>query len=1590
MQLVISVATPAEDDPDQLAAGGASPVPGEAPLASRSWDVVLDVHKETPIGVLVGAAAGTGGAVVDNLAPAATGASAQAWSSYAEAGPAGQPYVDGRPVDPEATVAQIGLVSGQRIGLTAPTPPDDADWRPAEPGVDWLEIHAVGGPDAGRIWPIGFGTYDIGRAPGSWIRLDSDQTPLQGPELTVDQDGVVWLSGLGQTRLTQTGMTLADETATVRGGRLSLPEPPREEVGSPDPKYRRALEDAAIEYAALMEGHQGARRWPVGMDLAIGDTLLRLARRFDPDAALAPAEDRIGRDFNRPPRLVPPLMQPPVKMPTPPRPPQRRRIPLLMMLMPMVMGLAFVFFFKSYFFLLITLMTPLMLLGNWVADRRSGARQYREDSAEYRRRRMQAEKQVFASINEERLARCAASPDPALVGLIANGPSSRLWERRRTDPDFLVMRLGTVDQPSLMELDDPAREEPNRRYRWTVPDAPVGVSLIERGVVGVAGEPQDTGSIVRWMVAQAATLHSPRDLRLYLLLAPTGMGGPAGQPVERWNWARWLPQARPFAAGSGGPLVTVGNDPETIAHRVGELNQLIKARLEARGSQLGTVLFAEPDVLVVMDGARWLRDVPGVMNILVQGPAVRVFTIGVDALERLLPEECTAVVRADHDGLTLRQRDLPNVTGIRPDDVSPQWCEDVARSLSSLRDVTPDEIAGLPQQVNLLELLRAEPPTADLIAGLWARRPASTTFPLGKGFDGTVAFDLVRDGPHGLIAGTTGSGKSELLQSMVASLAAVNRPDELVFVLVDYKGGSAFHACVNLPHTLGMVTDLDEALALRALESLAAELRRREQMLADAGVKDLLEYRALRARSPRMAPMPRLLLVIDEFATMARETPSFVPGLVSIAQRGRSLGIHLILATQRPAGVVTSDIKANTNLRIALRVTDIGESQDVIDTHDAAHISARTPGRALARLGHRSTMPFQTAYVGSPIAGEEDESAAADKVLPPPQAERLTWGRLGRPVQLADRHDDPAADLSLPGDEAERTDLDALVEAIQEAARQAEVPVQPSPWLPALPPLLLLDDLDRLNREQGVPVFTRDGLTIASFAQADLPAHQRQQTLAFDPSTEGHLFVIGAPRAGRSQVLRTLAGSLARSNSSADVHMYAIDAAGSALSVLTDLPHCGGVVPRADTERLTRLITWLAGELERRHQLLAQHTVADLPELRVKLGREASQAAPAHIFLFVDGWDALATMLSEFDGGALYAVLQEILREGAGAGIHAIMTSERALSAGRVASLSDNKLMLRMTDRSDLGIIGVPANRLPTVIPPGRAWRTQDQVEVQVALLAADPSGQGQALALRAIGLDAAQRDQHLADSRRPRPVAALPSQAAFSDLFGRWPQAERQPLHALLGVGGGDPTPLTVDFSGRAHAFLVGGPSGSGRSNVLATLGISLLATGTKLIVITPRESPLRRLANHQSVHLLSGLRPNVEELRALVAPGGPGGSQTVLLIDDVDLLGPGHPLDPVLREVASVGRDRGLGIAFAGSGEVLTGPAGGWLGEAKRSRQGVLLAPQTSLEGDLLGIRLTHSQMRVPVRPGRGYTTLGAGQGKAQIIAIPHTTLK
>ncbi|MFJ6217297.1 FtsK/SpoIIIE domain-containing protein [Streptomyces sp. NPDC092296] len=1462
-------------------------------------------------------------------------------------------HLGGEPLDPAAPAAGAGLREGAVLGLGGPADQPDrvriGPRPPASVGAR-LELHLVAGPGAGQTWRLGPGSHEIGTDPLCTVRLRGPEVPERGLWLTVGADGSAYWHRTG------------DATGEVRG--CAVTPPPDDAITAATARPQPGTEERPAT-AAAPQPPPGATAWPLDADLAVGAALLRLTAPVEPDAAVTASADGLGVDYNRPPRIAPHLDGERVRLPMPPTPPSRRPFPLLLMVAPMVLGLVMVSVFHSYFYLVFVVFSPLMAVSNWIVGRRGNRKQHEEAARRYRERRRVLEAEVRRAVGRERRVRGVAGPDPATVALTAIGPGSRLWERRRRDPDHLVLRLGTVDQPSVKELDDPARDENHRTVRWNVPEVPIGVEIPDHGVVGVAGAGEPTQALARWLVAQAAVLHSPRDLRIVLLTDPRRAAG--------WAWVRWLPHLRP--AGANGPVVSVGNDPESTANRVSELVAQIQARQRALGSSMGKAMFNDPDVLVIADGARQLRDVPGMVQVLTDGPRVRVFSVCLDDQERLLPEECSTVVLAAGHRLTVRRTGAPDITDVRADLVDPEWCEQLARALAPVRDVSPEHDAGLPQRVRLLDLLGLEPPRAAALLDRWRRRPASTGFVLGTGYDGPLALDLVRDGPHGLVAGTTGSGKSELLQSFVASLAAANRPDELTFVLVDYKGGSAFRECAQLPHTLGMVTDLDAHLVERALESLGAELRRRERLLAEVGAKDHAEYRARRAADPALAPLPRLLLVIDEFATLVREVPDFVPGLIGIAQRGRSLGIHLVLATQRPAGAVTSDIRANTTLRIALRVTDATESQDIIDTSEAVHIPSSTPGRALVRLGHRTAVPFQAAWAGAERPGSAP-AAAEPRVRGPVRAAELSWTGLGRPARLPAAPDEDAAAPSAPAP----TDLQALVAAVREAAAGLDdFTPQPSPWLPALDEQVLLDELPALD---GEPAGGPGGaLPPIPYALEDVPQLQQRRVAAADLAVFGHLYVIGAPRSGRTQVLRTLAGSAARTTSCADVQLYGIDAGGGGLAALETLPHCGAVVSRHDLERLERLLHRLTQELTQRQEACSERSAAGLNELRALL---PARERPAHILLLIDGWDALSGVLDDHDNGRLVDLVTRLLREGAAAGIHVVATSERSLLGGRLAAHNDHKLLLRQGDRNDYQLVGLSPGKVPAAVPAGRGWHALSGTETQVALLAAGAGGQEQAEALRAIGRRAARRDTGVPAERRPFPVAALPRAVDFAEAYEKVEPGLRRPMWGLLGLGGDDAGPVGVDFGGSAAAFAVLGPAGSGRSTALASLAVSLLAGGTSLVVLTPRHSPLRSLARHPQVRVLDDADPSAQQVQAALDEfAGP----RVVVVDDADLLAM-PACDRLLKEIAVSGRDRGLGLLYAGPADALQVAMGGWVTAAKRARRGLLLAPKSLQEGDMIGVRLPVHLIRSAPAAGRGWTTGRAGEAMA--VQVPLTVLR
>jgi S-DNA-T family DNA segregation ATPase FtsK/SpoIIIE len=912
-----------------------------------------------------------------------------------------------------------------------------------------------------------------------------------------------------------------------------------------------------------------------------------------------------------------------------------------------------------------------------------------------------------------------------------------------------------------------------------------------------------------------------------------------------------------------------------------------------------------------------------------------------------LPVECRAIAETTgpvDTRLRVVRPDSTTYDDVVADGVSERWARRFSRALAPLRDATPDDRDGpLPRSVRFLDLVPFDATDPAALESAWRISPRDTRVTLGVGTDGEpFVVDLAADGPHVLVAGTTGAGKSELLKTLVTGLAVGNRPDEMCFVLIDYKGGAAFRDCAELPHTVGLVTDLDGHLTERALRSLGAELRRREAVLASASCTDLDEYVA--GPSPAGEPLPRLILVVDEFATLAEELPDFVGGLVAIAQRGRSLGVHLVLATQRPGGVVSADIRANTSLRIALRVTDASESTDVVDVRDAADIPPDLPGRSVVRVATGAVRSLQAARVSGQATG-----SSAVSVRPAP------WEQVGDAA--------PAVKASAA---VGPTDLTRLVRACRAAADALCAPTVPSPWLPPLPDLVTVADLaGHALPSGGVPL----GLV-------DLPAEQRRAAVSFDLDAGDHLLVVGSPRSGRTTALHCLAAELAKRFEVTDLHLYGLDGSSGGLATMAALPHCGAVVGRDETSRGERLLARLAGELERRQRVLALGGFSSHQEQR--------RAAPIDgrlpwMVLLVDGWEGLVTAYESVDHGRPLDTLLRLVREGAAVGLRVVMTGDRAALTSRAGSAFRDRLVLRLADPADYALAGVSPRQVPNKMPPGRAlvWPAVQEAQLAVLDPAANGAAQGRALAAVATAARASRPVTHLSPALLPMRVEPLPPRVEVEDVEAAAKAASTGQAWALVGVGGDELQPCGVDLDKDGPAFVIAGPAGSGRSTALATMGCWLLGQGRRAAVIAHRRSPLRALDDHPGVLAVLGSDDRGELDRHLA-----GHPDVVVLADDAEILHDTAVERPLLA-LLRADRTGGAAVLLAGSAADMSACFRGLTVEARRARTGLLLGAMTPVDGDLLGVRLPRTEA---APDGRGVLVV---RGRLTPVQVATTSL-
>lgn len=1213
----------------------------------------------------------------------------------------------------------------------------------------------------------------------------------------------------------------------------------------------------------------------IGDTIRLGDSTLVVNCAYEGAAALTPAADGTLL-VNRAPSAVAEASVGEIDYPDDRDSPSSPQIPWLAALLPAALGVALAAIFHAVQYLAFALLSPVMLVGSAAGDRWRWWRGRRRAAARLAQQQTDVNHRCAELLIAETITRRRSHPDPASVLRTASIPDCRVWERRLGQAEFGTVRLGLADQASRLT----ARRGGNSFSAGVVRSVPFTADL-RADSVGLVGPFRVARSCARWLIGQLAVAHSPSDISFVFLVSDAS--------EEAWTWTRWLPHDR-----------SVASSPSEHAATTAALRSLVDTRLTDRGTRT-TTTWSGPWTVLVVDPSGDLADVPGLARLLADGAHAGVSGICVDDRIRRLPASCSTVVTVDDvtgTSLVVRQPAGSVVRGVSADQVTTHWAERVARGLAPLADAGADTSAIIPATCFLFDLLgldRGNLPSA--LIERWRSGMGRPRTAVGRSAHGLVELDLICDGPHVLVAGTTGSGKSELLRSLVAGLSIANGPSDIAFLLIDYKGGATFADCSRLPHTVGVVTDLDAHLTRRVLRSLDAELRRRELLFVQVGARDLDQYR--KAITPH-ASLHRLILIVDEFAALAEELPDFLDGLIDIAQRGRSLGIHLILATQRPGGVISPEIRANAALRVALRVTDPNESSDVVGTTAAAAIDKNRPGRACVRTGS-TVIEMQTGRVA-------DMAQSIQRIR----------------VESLDHWGHPIA--TVPSDLG-RTDLQLLADAAQEATLVTDARLPNPPWLPPLPDTLPIDVVEDTGSPELIPV-----------GMVDLPDTQQQMPLLIDLSRAGPCLVIGGAGSGRTTSLNTAVAAAANRLASESLQVYVIDCAGGGLQALVDLPHCAAVLSRDDFDAIERLI-------ERMTLIAAERRIDHANTLPVDWPDVGAQDSQQRLLLVLDGWEGFVSASEEHDGGRTVDVFLGLLRDATSIGMTVLIAGDRTTLAPRLAGIVSRRFLLRLVDRADYALAGIPPHRVPLRMPPGRAIRSDDHAEVQFAVLGRDPSYAEQCRAV--AGIAAATKPRTIAPVITLRPLPRRVRLAALDPAeLGR----------PTLGVGGDGAEPIRLDLFASPGTFLVAGPPRSGRTTALTVLGKQLESANIEILVVAPARSELAHYAHLAGV-LVCDVDASAYSLT--VAPRG----RRVILIDDAEMFvdtAVGEALTDIMRrsdshQVAVVAaRTDDLAVSYRGL-----------LFEAQRGRTGLILQPAAA-DGELLGVRPRRS--RTSALPGRG----------------------
>ncbi|MFJ8670037.1 type VII secretion protein EccCa [Streptomyces sp. NPDC093600] len=1290
----------------------------------------------------------------------------------------------------------------------------------------------------------------------------------------------------------------------------------------------------------------------------------------------------------RPPRSLPPeVPSEELVLESPPELPRGQQEGILMQLLPMLgMGSSVVFFFMPgahpfmrIMGMLMLVSTVAMLIAQLVRFRKGTQGQIADVRRDYLKYLAQTRRTVRRTARKQRDAQLYLHPSPEqLWSVVAEG--SRVWERRVGDKDFAQVRIGLGAQqlstplvaPDTAPVDElePLCAGAMQQFlavHGSLDGLPMAVSMRAFYHVTVSGEPEAAQAAARGLVAQLVTLHSPDDMMVAVVAARGAQ--------ERWDWTKWLPHTQvPGQVDGAGTKRLFGDD-------LGELEQMIRSRLDGRPrfSRDNQPVLDQPHVVVVLDGGMVPPD-----SLFAAPEGLQGVTI-VEVVSGELDEPrggLSVVVRPGR--LRLESGGGFAYEGV-PDGISLPAAEALARQLAPLRMGGGDDDEPLLANLDFTDLLNLGDAASVDVARTWRPRSVAERLrvPIGVGEDGQpVMLDLKEAaqegmGPHGLCVGATGSGKSELLRTLVLGLAVTHSSETLNFVLADFKGGATFAGMSQMPHVAAVITNLADDLTLvdRMGDAIRGELQRRQELLRSAGnYANIHDYEKARAAGAPLEPLASLVLVIDEFSELLTAKPDFIDMFIQIGRIGRSLGVHLLLASQRLEEGKLRGLDTYLSYRIGLRTFSAAESRTAIGVPDAYHLPS-VPGSGYLKFGTDEMTRFKAAYVSGTYRTGGPRLTAGQLPI-----ERRPALFTASPVPVVYAAPDPAY-LTAQREEEDDALADTVLDVIVRRLEGQGVPAH-QVWLPPLDQAPSLDQLlpglaQTADRGLTATEYTRPGGLTVPLGLIDKPFEQRREVLYRDFSgAAGHMMVVGGPQSGKSTLMRTLISSFALTHTPREVQFYALDFGGGGMVSLADLPHVGGVASRLDPERVRRTVAEVLGVLNRREEFFRSHSIDSIATYRRKRAAgELPGEAWGDVFLVIDGWGGFR---SEYD--MLEPVVSDIAARGLGYGIHVVITAARYMEVR--AALKDQmlgRLELRLGDVMDSEF----DRKVAANVPPGVPGR--GQVPEKLHFMGALPRIDGSSSSVDlSDGTAAFVQAAKSAWTGAPAPaVRLLPRRLPAEQL----PKGFEYPQHGVaIGIDETNLEPVFVDFETDPF-FLIFGESESGKTGLLRLIAKQLCERYTpeqaRIVVGDYRRTMLEAVAPSHLLEyapMASAMQMHMEAINTVMTKRAPKpditpqqlrdrswwtGPQLYVLIDDFELVATnsGNPLQ-VLVENLPFARD--VGIRFivarsaAGASRAMYEP---FMQRAKElGAQGVILSGDPG-EGDILG-----NVRARPMPPGRG----------------------